>query len=141
MCGEIGRHATDSTAQTVRGRALELGGDVELVAGRGGVPGDVGFADVLGSVDAPAAHYALEDLHDPRVEVAAGAGPDVGKRVGRRPTLAVRAVGGERVPHVGHGDDPGLERDGAAREATGIPATVDALMVMEDHRERLVQRG
>jgi hypothetical protein len=47
--------------------------------------------------------------------------------------LAVGPLGGHRVEGVDGEDDPRLERDLVAREQVGVPAAVDALVVVADH--------
>ena len=52
---------------------------------------------------------------------------------GRFPTGPIGPVGRQRVPHVGHGDDAGLERNVAADEPARVALAVHPLVVVEDH--------
>ena len=58
---------------------------------------------------------------------------------GRRGTVG--PVGGHRLEGVRHHDDARLERHVAAREAVGVAAAVEALVVMQDPPRLLVQLG
>jgi hypothetical protein len=84
-------------------------------------------------------HQGQEGVEAPGVEVGAAAGIEVAQGAVGRPRRPVGAVGGERVPDVGHGHDAGGQRD-LAGKAVGVAAAVVALVVLADHLEGFAER-
>jgi hypothetical protein len=76
-----------------------------------------------------------------RVELGAGATPDLADRVLEAGPLAIGAVGGHRVQGVGQGEDPGPDVDLLAEESPGVALAVEALLVAEDDRRRGAEEG
>src|SRR5689334_19768365 len=73
------------------------------------------------------AHHA-EHVHDPRVELAPGAAPELVERLGLAEHAPVRAHLAHRAVRVADGDDPGAERDRLALQLVGVAAAVPALV-------------
>jgi hypothetical protein len=53
----------------------------------------------------------------------------MGPRLGERPGLLVGALRGQRIEHVGDGDDAAAERDRLALQARRVALPVEALVV------------
>jgi hypothetical protein len=52
-----------------------------------------------------------EDVYNLRIEVPSGFHPDIFERLAFSPGIAVWSVGGERIPHIHHGENARGERD------------------------------
>ena len=105
-----------------------------------GVPGRGRVGGPAAGAVATLGHQGQEGVKAARVEVAAPVGLHVGQGPVGRPGRPVGAVGGERVPHVGHGHDPRGQRDLLPGDPVGVAAPVVALVVLADHGEGVAQR-
>jgi hypothetical protein len=82
-----------------------------------------------------------EERHELGVELGAGMPAKLGDRFVVADRSLVRTVVGHRVVGVGDGHDPRAERDLGSAQAERVPVTGISLMVMEDDRDRILQRG
>ena len=72
-----------------------------------------------------------EGVDDARLELRAACAHDVLVRLERCPCVLVGALAGQRVEHVGDGDDPSAERDVVGHAAGRVPGAVPALVVVQ----------
>jgi hypothetical protein len=118
-----------------------LSGDSTRVGSHLG--GRVGHGRIAVSVAGAVAalgHQGQEGVQAAGVEVAAPAGLQVSQGTVGWPGRPVGTIRGERVPHIGDGDDPGGQRDLLPGQGVGIAAPVVALVVLADHLQGLAQR-
>ena len=88
----------------------------------------------------PFASIAVDHrLDHRRVELAAGAAAQLDEGLLDRACAAVGPGGGHRVERVSDRDDPGELRDLLAREPHRVAEPVEALVVVHDPRDRLVE--
>ncbi len=82
-----------------------------------------------------------EEFHEFRVELRAG----MQTQLRQRRLMRHRPLGGAVVDHrivgVGHGQDPGPERDLVRSQPVRIPVRGVALVVMEDDRHNVLEGG
>jgi len=71
----------------------------------------------------------MKRVHDAAVELLPGAAVQLRERFLKGDDALVEAVGGHRVEGVAHKDDAGAKGDGVAREAVGVAAAVEVLVV------------
>ena len=76
--------------------------------------------------------HALEGLDDLRVELGAGDAAQLGERGLGADRAPVGVARGHHVVGVGDGDDARAERDVLARDAGGVAAAGELLVVVQD---------
>jgi hypothetical protein len=107
---------------------------------RGRTPPACRFALAGARPVAALGHQGQEGVQAVGVEVDAAVGLHVGEGAVGRPGRPVGAVGGERVPHVGHGHDAGGQGDLLPGQAVGVAGAVVALVVLADHGQGVAER-
>ena len=70
-----------------------------------------------------------EDPHGLRIKVLSGLGLDMLERALLRPSGSIWAIRRQRIPHVHHGEDAGIQWDFFAVEAAGIPGAIPLLVM------------
>ena len=88
--------------------------------------------------DAPLEQHR-EHLDEVGIELDAGLAPQLVDRLLVGDRLPVRAAGDHRLVRVHDGHDPGPDRDVCARQAQGVAAPVEPLVVVEHDRRGVAQ--
>src|SRR6266545_1402286 len=83
----------------------------------------------------------LERGHAARAELSPGRAAQLLQRLGGRPGCTVDTGREHRVERVGYVDDAGAERDVLAAEPVRIPGPVEALVVVSDRRDGVVEEA
>src|SRR3954469_9231376 len=103
--------------------------------------GSSGTCPSLRAPPRPAADDAQQRVHDPRVELHAGARAQAPARLAAGQRRAVGAVARHRVERVGGRDDPRRQRDPVAAQAVGVAAAVPCLVRRAHEEGEVLEAG